>query len=141
MKKEQLIEKASALPGFSPSAAEEYSLQQSALADSVTDTLLARSDLDSLIGIGNRQVMKDNHRNHGRFIASMLSSFDPGLLVETILWVFRAYRSRGFEAKYWPVQLEAWLEAIKANLSTESDRKRTRLNSSHGKVDRMPASA
>ena len=93
----------------------------------MTDTLLARSDLDSLIGIGNRQVMKDNHRNHGRFIASMLSSFDPGLLVETILWVFRAYRSRGFEAKYWPVQLEAWLEAIKANLSTESSDEIERL--------------
>ncbi len=64
--------------------------------------------------------MKDNHANHVRFIASILRNHNPEILVDTVLWVFRAYRSRGFSSNYWAAQLNTWIEIIKEELSTET---------------------
>jgi len=41
-------------------------------------------------------------------------------LVETILWVFRAYRSHNFTTNYWASQLNAWIDIIKKELSPQA---------------------
>ncbi len=120
MNKQYLLDQAAALPKISEAAAAEYSEMQPMLAEEVSRCLLDRKDIDQLIGAGNRSMMEDNHRNHGRFIASLLGSFDAGVLVETILWVFRAYRSHGFQVSYWNAQLDAWLAAMGRHLSPET---------------------
>jgi len=120
MTKQQLLDQATALPPVSVAAAMEYARMQPGLAEAVSTNLLLRPDLEQLIGPGNQDLMADNHRNHGRFIASLLQAFSPEILVETILWVFGAYRSRGFQSDYWPVQLQAWLQLLPQYLSAAS---------------------
>lgn len=120
MTKQQLLDRATALPPVSAAAAREYARHQPGLAAAVSSCLLQRTDLEQLIGTGNQALMDDNHRNHGRFIASLLQAFSPEILVETILWVFGAYRNQGFQPGYWPVQLEAWLQLLPHHLSAEA---------------------
>ncbi|HBE87753.1 MAG TPA: hypothetical protein DDW67_01235 [Elusimicrobia bacterium] len=100
-----------------PEAAEEYGRKAAKMAGAVTERLLARPDLESLIGKNNSEMMKDNHANHARFIESMLRNFDAETMTDTVLWVFRAYRSHGFHDSYWAAQLNQWHAVLRENLS------------------------
>jgi hypothetical protein len=80
----------------------------------------ARTDLDHLIGNENMAMMEDNHRNHARFMTSVFQVYQPVVLVETVLWVFRAYRSHGFQLTYWPAQLDQWVALLKVHLSPDA---------------------
>ncbi len=120
MNKQKLLHAAEALRPVSSIAARNYSDCKDSLAAEVSSILLQRQDLERLIGAGNQAMMEDNHRNHARFIASLLEAFDPQVLVETILWVFRAYRSHGFNLTYWPAQLDAWLRVLPLHLTPEA---------------------
>jgi hypothetical protein len=82
--------------------------------------MLERPDIESLVGTNNLSMMKDNHANHVRFIASILKNYNHDVLVDTVLWVFRAYRSHGFTTNYWAAQLNTWLIVIKEVLTPES---------------------
>jgi len=64
-------------------------------------------------------MMKDNHANHARFLESIFHEHSPEVLVDTIIWVFRAYRSRNFSSTYWAAQLNTWIEIHKRELSPE----------------------
>lgn len=121
MTKEDLIRTAAEIPAVSPEAASEYAAKRDALVAHINQRLLARDDITQLTGPDNLDMMKDNHANHGQFIESMLTHFDPTVLVETVLWVFRAYRSRNFHPNYWAAQLNAWVEVMQAHLSPPSN--------------------
>lgn len=118
--KERLVATALALSPPPPEAAAAYAAKAEAMAEAVSGLLAARPDLDRLIGPGNLDMMRDNHRNHARFMASLFRAYDPEVLVETVLWVFRAYRSHGFFESYWPAQLDAWLRVMRRELSPEA---------------------
>ena len=81
---------------------------------------LKRPEVEELVGKNNIDMMQDNHANHIRFISSILKNYDEEVLVETILWVFRAYRSHGFSTNYWAVQLNTWIKILKNQLSDET---------------------
>ena len=53
-------------------------------------------------------------------MASVFKNYNPEVLVETVLWVFRAYRSHGFTTNYWATQLNTWISLLKEMLSPES---------------------
>ncbi len=120
MTREELITAAEALAKPTPEAASEYALQGELLAGELNKTMSAREDLPALIGPGNQAMMEDNHRNHVRFMSSLLRDFQPAVLVETVLWVFRAYRAHGFRLTYWPAQLDHWMELLKDRLTPSS---------------------
>ncbi len=120
MTRDELLASAQALPPFSAAAAAEYDDQREAMVAEVNRLLLARPDLEQLVGAGNLAMMRDNHDNHARFVESLLRQYNPEVLVETVLWVFRAYRSHDFRLTYWPAQLNAWVEVLKRRLSPES---------------------
>jgi hypothetical protein len=82
--------------------------------------MLNRADLENLIGENNIDMMKDNHSNHVRFISSILKNHNSEVLVDTILWVFRAYRSHGFASNYWSAQLNTWITIFQEVLTAES---------------------
>ncbi len=109
-----------ALPPVSPEAAAAFADKGMAMAARVTNLLAARPDLERLVGEGNQAMMEDNHKNHARYIASVLERLVPEQLVETIIWVYRAYRAHGFHLTYWPAQLNAWLEAMEAELDEKT---------------------
>lgn len=122
MEKSYLLEMAGSLVQPSLSATVEYEEKQEMMAADMNRIMKARRDLDNLIGEGNLSMMEDNHRNHARFLASVFKNYNPQVLVETVLWVFRAYRSHGFRIAYWPAQLDTWLEIYKVHLTTETYR-------------------
>lgn len=120
MDKNQLLESAIQLQKVSDTASAEYQTKADQLIHEMNTLMLERPDLESLIGENNTTMMKDNHSNHVRFMASILANHNPEVLVETVLWVFRAYRSHGFSTNYWAAQLNSWITLLKENLSPES---------------------
>ena len=55
-----------------------------------------------------------------RFIASVMQNFNSEVLVDTILWVFRAYRSRSFHSSYWAAQLNTWMTIFEKEFTRET---------------------
>tara|TARA_R110002050_G_scaffold204327_2_gene339709 strand:- start:16123 stop:16578 length:456 start_codon:yes stop_codon:yes gene_type:complete len=120
MDKNYLLASAGKLKQVSEKAANEYLGKSELVASKMDITMSERADIESLIGTDNMSMMKDNHANHVRFIASILKNHNPNVLVDTVLWVFRAYRSHGFATHYWSAQLNSWIIILKENLSTET---------------------
>jgi hypothetical protein len=120
MTKEELIESAKKLSQPTSEAVEEYAQKREHLVAEINRMLMNRKDLTDLIGEGNELMMKDNHSNHARFMESIFRFYKPEVLVETVLWVFRAYRSHGFHLTYWPAQLNAWVQVLERELTLSS---------------------
>jgi hypothetical protein len=120
MDKKYLLETARAINQADPEIAEEYAQRSNELIAQINESMLNRPDITELVGKDHLNMMKDNHANHVRFIASILKHYNPNVLVETVLWVFRAYRSHGFSSNYWATQLNAWIDILEETLSEES---------------------
>jgi hypothetical protein len=120
MEYKELVDSAANIPKVSSKTAEEYENKIAVMVGNINETMLQRADIMEMVGQNNIEMMKDNHNNHAYFIASILKNFNPEVLCETILWVFRAYRSRKFHSSYWAAQLNAWREIINKNLTNES---------------------
>lgn len=120
MNKEILIASAETLKQPSSASAIEFESKSEMLAAELNRMMGARSDLVHLIGEGNISMMEDNHRNHARFMSSVFLNYQPVILVETVLWVYRAYRSHGFHLTYWPAQLDQWVQILKLNLTPDA---------------------
>lgn len=98
----------------------EYSQKIQLLVERMNNYMLNRDDISAMVGKENLDMMKDNHANHARFMESVFTHFEPEVLVDTILWVFRAYRSRDFKSTYWAAQLNGWIAIYKEDLSETS---------------------
>ncbi|MBF0234802.1 MAG: hypothetical protein HQK62_12295 [Desulfamplus sp.] len=120
MTREDLIKSAGELKKVIPEALNEYKEKRDKLVSIINDSMLKRADIKDLVGEKNFDMMKDNHKNHAMFVESIMSNPNPEVLTDTVLWVFRSYRSRGFHQNYWAAQLSTWIDIIKANLSKES---------------------
>jgi len=111
-----LIETAKRLRQPSAAAAAEFETARDSLAEALNRRMVARPDLEKLIGPGNRAMMEDNSRNFCRFMGSMFLAYEPEVLAQTALWVFRAYRSHGFPTAYWPANLDTFVELARERL-------------------------
>lgn len=120
MNKDRLIRTALDILPASPDAAAEYERNRNRLVAEVNRRMETRPDLEGLVGGDNLDMMRDNHANHARFVRTILTNFNAEVLVETVLWVFRAYRSRGFADNYWAAQLNEWVAAMENILSAQS---------------------
>ncbi|MBN2649111.1 MAG: hypothetical protein JXR50_05140 [Prolixibacteraceae bacterium] len=119
MDKSHLLKTAEQLQQVSAQSGNEFSSNRDHLVDIMNQKMLARTDLMAMVGEGNVDMMKDNHANHARFLESIFKQHQPEVLVDTVLWVFRAYRSRNFASTYWAAQLNAWIDIYKKELSPE----------------------
>lgn len=120
MKKEELI--ASALNLTPPDAprVREFTEKREEMAAEVNRIMTARTDLEKLVGPDGKRMSEDNNRNFPLFMESLMTHFQAEVLVDTVLWVFRAYRAHGFQTIYWPANLDTWMETLKAHLSPEA---------------------
>ena len=118
--KQQLLNSAKKLQQPTESATTEFSHKREQLAAKGSQLLSERNDMEKLVGKGNKQMSEDNNKNFARFMESMFSEYDPNVLVETVLWVFRAYRSHGFQTTYWAANLNIWIEMLKNEMSEET---------------------
>lgn len=117
MSKEKLLISAKELHHVDEGASKEFSENIDLLVSEMNKYMLGRDDIGELVGDNNIEMMKDNHANHARFMESVFTSYDPAVLVDTVLWVFRAYRSRNFNSTYWAAQLNSWIVIHKNHLS------------------------
>jgi len=120
MDKNYLLETAKKLKQVSKKSAGEYNQSAEKMVVRINTLMLERPDILNLVSEDNVNMMKDNHSNHTRFIGSVLENYNPEVLVDTVLWVFRAYRSHGFSSNYWAAQMNAWITIIKEDLSPET---------------------
>lgn len=120
MNLEHLISTASNINNVDEKSQKEYSEKYDILFAEMNSLMSSRADLKQLIGENNLAMMRDNHANHLRFMATIFKSYSPEIFVSTVLWVFRAYRSHGFATNYWATQINCWLEVFKNNLSNET---------------------
>lgn len=119
MSKEELLKTANLLPQVNVEMAAEYTSKRESLVEAMNALMLERADVVAMVGENNIDMMKDNHSNHARFLESIFYKHNADVLLDTVLWVFRAYRSRNFSSTYWSAQLNSWLEIYKAQLSPE----------------------
>lgn len=117
MTKSDLLKTAQELKQVNNELADEFSSKRDLLIELMNKKMLERPDLVDMVGENNVEMMKDNHANHARFLESVFYSFSPEVLVDTVLWVFRAYRSRNFSSTYWAAQLNSWIDIYKENLT------------------------
>ncbi|HNZ71711.1 MAG TPA: hypothetical protein PKJ43_03770 [Prolixibacteraceae bacterium] len=126
MNREGLIESAGKLISFDSAAVLEYEKKLPIMVQLMNEKMEARNDISDLVG-DNVLMMRDNHANHARFILSVMQNFNAEVLVDTILWVFRAYRSRNFHSSYWAAQLNTWLLVFESELSPSAYREIWRI--------------
>ncbi len=101
----------------STEAAAEFEAKQETMAAELNRLMCERPDVDRLVGEGNRPMMENNSRNFFRFMSSLFRAYDPEVLVETAQWVFRAYRSHGFQIAYWPANIDTAVLVLRGHLS------------------------
>jgi hypothetical protein len=121
MEKSSLIKSAEKITKVSEDSIKEYVGKMDLLSAKMNQVMLERKDILELIG-GDKNVsmMKDNHSNHLRFVASILETPNAETLADTVLWVFRAYMSRGFSSNYWAAQINTWIQILSENLSEKA---------------------
>lgn len=112
MNKSYLLKTAGELKSVSQKASDEYQTKSDELISRMNEIMLNRSDIVSLVGAKNLDMMKDNHANHVRFISSIIKNYHSEVMVDTVLWVFNAYQSHGFNSQYWAAQLNTWMKIM-----------------------------
>lgn len=117
MNQDHLIETARRLKQPPADAAQAFESLRETLAEELNRRMGARPDLEKLIGTNNRAMMQDNSRNLCRFMATMFRAYEPEVLVQTVLWVFRAYRAHGFQTTYWAANLDTLVEILRQHLT------------------------
>ena len=120
MNKKALLASARELKQPPPEVAQEFARKRDQLASMGNQWMSERPDLDRLVGEGNKLMAENNNRNFARFMESLFHHYQPEVLVETVLWVFRTYRAHGFTLAYWPANLDSWVNILAKELSTES---------------------
>lgn len=120
MTKDELMTSAKTLIPPDHAILNEFTEKRDSMSAQVVENLSQRDDLDTLIGKGNATMMRDNAFNMARFMESMFTQFDPATYVETIIWVFRAYRSHGFHLTFWSAHLNTWIQTIQTECSEKT---------------------
>ena len=127
MTKDDLIGSLKKINPPSHNTAEEFAEKIARITATVNQRMKKRTDVVKLVGEDNLLMMEDNHNNHARMMENLLYSFNAEALVETVLWVFKAYQSRGFHPLYWSAQLNTWDQVFKEELTPASYREVTSI--------------
>lgn len=116
MDKLALIDSASRLKEISTLAANVFESIVEVCAQELNVAMRREPDLEDLIGEGNTEVMETNHGNHFSYMSATAALFDAKSFVETVIWVLRTYRARGFSVRYWNVMLPKATEILGRHL-------------------------
>jgi len=117
MNKQQLIDMTPDLSNIPENHIQELANKMDKLVAEMNEIMCKRPDINTLVGQDNILMMKDNHANHLRFVLSILEQYNRSVLVDTVAWVYRSYRSRGFHIHYWAAQINTWIDLLKQHLS------------------------
>ncbi|MFO7832461.1 MAG: cobalamin-dependent protein [Desulfuromonadaceae bacterium] len=116
---DSLVTHAQQLPQIPVAAISAYHQHTPEICASVDATLSRREDINTLVGNNPLQVMYENHKHHAAFMTSVFSTANYELLARTLPWVYQVYSSKKFLFDYFPLELEAWIHAVRTSLSSE----------------------
>lgn len=119
MKKEELYRSASQLPLPGEDCAKAFKTRRGELVEELYTRMASRRNLMELVGERNVNRIKENQEHYIRSMEALMFSFYPDTLVDTVLWVFRAYRLQGFKDEYWRTQLADCIEILNSKLPVE----------------------
>lgn len=114
---DELTASARALSPVPADAALQYADASDAMVRLVDSAMEAREDIGILIGGRPLEMMFANHAHHAAFMADVFSLGQYELLARTLPWVYRSYRGQGFSYDYFPVELAAWIRAVRTCLA------------------------
>ncbi|MBI9102274.1 MAG: cobalamin-dependent protein [Spirochaetales bacterium] len=109
---DEVIKEARSLPLISLQGMTNYQKNIPKLQKYVDDTMSSHPSINKIIGNKPLEVMYANHKHHAAFMLTVFSIGNYELLARTIPWVYRAYSAHNFSYDYFPLELEAWLEAV-----------------------------
>ncbi len=109
-----------ALHEISDQARLEFTDKSRDLIHFLDTTIENRDDVDVLLGGRPMELLQQNHVNHAKFMSSIFALKSGSGFVETVIWVYRAYRGRGISADYFPIALEAWKQGVNKFLSPDN---------------------
>lgn len=119
---ETFSNEAAELPQVPLKAATSYQNQLSEMTAFVNGHLRETSGVLDLIGGNPLQMMYDNHRHHGAFMATVFALGNYQLLAATLPWVYRAYHEHGFAYDYFPLELKHWISAVEKFMPADEHR-------------------
>lgn len=117
---DRLQEEAAALFPVSQRDAGAFSRRRETLVGRMNQSVQGGGRLPGLEKEGSRQEMEENHRNHARFMDTVFTLGDPGMLVRTIPWVYRTYVAHGLDPEYFPAVLEEWARLLEDELAGDA---------------------
>jgi len=115
--KMNIFAQAKSLSPVTLAAALEYQDNMEKMRLQVDQELSKQPDILDLIGGSLIEMMKENHRCHVSFMATVFRLNTYSLLPKIIVWVYRSYHNHGFNYSYFPVELLAWQKAVSSRLS------------------------
>ena len=118
---ERLQEEEAALFPVSQRDAGAFSRKRETLVGRMNQNVQGEGKLPGLDRERVRRELKENHRNHARFMDAVFTLEDPGMLVRTVPWVYRAYIARGLDPEYFPAALKEWVLVMEEELPGEAD--------------------
>ncbi|MCG8568192.1 MAG: hypothetical protein MI747_24250 [Desulfobacterales bacterium] len=118
--KDQLTASAKSLVPPSPDTIAIFERRLGELISLCSRRLEERGDMETFIGPGKADMAWNNNGNFARFMISMFKAFQPAVLVESVIWVFRTYRAHGFKPRYWDVNIKIWIQVLEENLPREA---------------------
>ena len=89
-----------ALSAVDDDSAERFVEATPMLVSSVNRLICSRDDIAKLIGGNDTSVVQTNHANHAHFMSSQFYLRSAQTVMQTIDWVYRSYRERGFSERY-----------------------------------------
>lgn len=113
---EDILRKAKTISEIPFSAAVEYSENQDRLVDEVNKALTTHTDIMQLTGQKPLSVMYDNHKNHAAFMSNVFKLNDFELMSRVVIWVYHTYHVQGFAYDYFPIAMQAWIDAVEKHL-------------------------
>ncbi len=118
MNLETLTREAQAL-SISHQASMQFKALKGALLEALNTHMTSLPHMATLIGGNPRSLMLDNHRNHLDFMEMVFRFNAHGMLCQTIPWVYRTYRARGFSFDYFPIELKGWKKVIERHMEPD----------------------
>lgn len=103
-----------------PSDLNKFIKYQEKIKDDVNVQMSSLANIHELLGDAPMQLMYDNHNHHLQFMLTVFKYHSVQMLQKSIPWVYHRYTSHGFSYDYFPVELEAWKNAIIKFIGEES---------------------
>ncbi len=116
---DSFADQAALLPSIPLESATSYQNCLPEMTAYVDEQLSKNPNILDLIGGNPLQMMHDNHRHHGAFMATVLTLGNYQLLARTLPWVYRAYHNRTFSFDYFPLELRHWIAAVEHFIPTD----------------------